>query len=190
VEDSVPVTHVRNEGDGPGAWDRELLELHKPWLMSYLLAACGDYHRAEDLVEETFMTAYRKRDSFEQGTSFGGWLRGIARRHLLEAARAAKRQPIPFGNEILVKIEDEIDRKQREDTALDFWERQKRALKACLARLSAKVRRVIRMRYLENVSSKDVARTLGASVSAVDVACHRGRAALAECVRTRLAAEE
>ncbi len=184
------MTNGRNEGGGPGAWDRELLEMHKPWLMSYLLAACGDYHRAEDLLEETFMTAYRKRDTFTQGTSFGGWLREIARRHLLEAARAAKRQPIPFGHDLLVKIEDEIDSKQQEDTALDFWERQKRALKACLARLSAKLRRVIRMRYLENVSSKDVARTLGASVSAVDVACHRGRAALAECVRTRLAGEE
>jgi DNA-directed RNA polymerase specialized sigma24 family protein len=46
------------------------------------------------------------------------------------------------------------------------------------------------MRYLEDLSSKQVARALGASVSAVDVACHRGREALADCVRKRLGGEE
>ena len=47
----------------------------------------GDVHRAEDLVQETFLTAWRKLGQLAEPAHFRGWLMTILHRGLLWAAR-------------------------------------------------------------------------------------------------------
>jgi RNA polymerase sigma-70 factor (ECF subfamily) len=75
----------------PDSWAFEILvrEHHKR-LIAYALSLTGDENTAEDLVQESFVTAFRKIDSFDTAKSFPAWLRGIIRYKHLEYLRSRK----------------------------------------------------------------------------------------------------
>ncbi|HZE99875.1 MAG TPA: sulfatase-like hydrolase/transferase [Planctomycetota bacterium] len=76
---------------GEDLWTLGVIEQNRRWLLAYVRAVVGDAAAAEDLVQETFLTAYRKRGEFRRGELFGAWLCGIARnlarRHLEQRSR-------------------------------------------------------------------------------------------------------
>jgi RNA polymerase sigma factor (sigma-70 family) len=52
----------------------------------------GSFEEAEDLVQETFLRAWRRRDSFEGGPGFRAWLYRIATNACLDALRSSRRR--------------------------------------------------------------------------------------------------
>lgn len=84
-----------------------LAEQYRPMLLSYARALLyGNEHEAEDVVQEAFLTAQQRLDSFRQGENFGRWLRGIARNEVLESHRSARRRREVTDGRILEGIED------------------------------------------------------------------------------------
>jgi RNA polymerase sigma-70 factor (ECF subfamily) len=71
-------------------WDR---------LYRWLLHLTHDPHTAEDLVQESFLRAFRALESFKAGTNFQAWLFRIAHNALANHRRANRRvrQPFPEG---------------------------------------------------------------------------------------------
>ena len=55
------------------------LERHRDLAFGTALALLGDYHRAEDAVQEAFVEAIRCWDRLENPEARGAWLRGIVR---------------------------------------------------------------------------------------------------------------
>jgi RNA polymerase sigma-70 factor (ECF subfamily) len=77
-------------GDGP-AFTR-LVERHQAPVRGFLRRLSGNHADADDLAQETFVTAWTRLDAFRPGMSFRAWLCGVAYRKWLARSRAEGRR--------------------------------------------------------------------------------------------------
>src|ERR687892_1691737 len=73
--DAVAVARARG-GDSEAF--RQLVERHSRGVYKVAFRITGRAEDAEDVVQETFLKAYRQLDRFEERSSFGTWLHRIA----------------------------------------------------------------------------------------------------------------
>lgn len=73
---------------------RALFEAERDRLLRFLWRLTGDANDAEDLLQETFLTAWRKRDQFEGRGSAAGYLRRTAFRLFLNARQKEVRRDV------------------------------------------------------------------------------------------------
>ena len=69
-----------------------LVERHRRELHVHCYRMLGSFEEAEDLVQETFLRAWRSRDSFAGGPGFRAWLYRIATNASLDAIRTRSRR--------------------------------------------------------------------------------------------------
>jgi RNA polymerase sigma-70 factor (ECF subfamily) len=76
---------------------------HGPSLYRMAYRMVGDAHEAEDVVQDTFRSAWRSRARFEEGRGERAWLATILRRRVIDRWRV-KPQPAPLAEEGPVEI--------------------------------------------------------------------------------------
>ena len=145
--------------DGVAAAYRE----HGPELYRFVLRGLGDSGAAQDVVQETFVRAWRAGERFDpELSSLRGWLFAIARNAMVDHRRAAAARPWqqalidPVAPEADTAIADPID------GLLRTW-----VVQEALQRLSAPHRTVIVETYLKGRSYEDVAAELTIPVGTV-----------------------
>ena len=69
-----------------------LVERHQQAVRGFLRRLCGDHADADDLAQETFVTAWTRIGRFRRGESLRAWLCGIAYRKWLTHRRAEARR--------------------------------------------------------------------------------------------------
>lgn len=69
-----------------------LVRMHQGKIRSYLLRLCKNYDLADDMAQETFLTAFRKLQSYKGEGNFSGWLFRIAHNCFLQHIRKSKRR--------------------------------------------------------------------------------------------------
>lgn len=92
---------------------RALWDEHAAPLLAYALRLTGDRGRAEDVVQETLLKAWRSRRHIDPGRdSLRPWLLTIARNVAIDAHRARQSRPAEVGGDALVGIaaDDDLDR--------------------------------------------------------------------------------
>jgi RNA polymerase sigma-70 factor, ECF subfamily len=167
-----------------------------------LLAHCyrmlGSTDDAEDVVQETYMRAWRSYDTFEGRSSLRAWLYRIATNACLTALQQRRRRalpsgldapaddpdtpPIPAGPEVmwLQPIPDALVTPESDDPAVVVTSREwlRLALVASLQYLPARQRAVLLLREVLAFSASEVADILETSVAAVKSTLQRARARL------------
>ncbi len=123
---------------------------HGGELYGYARRSLGDPRAAEDVVQETFIRAWRARDRFDTGLgTLRTWLFTIARRVVIDHARArAIRQTEPLQADLAV--EDDVD------NAMVGWQ-----VEEALRRLRPDHRQVLVETYYRGRSGREVAEELG-----------------------------
>jgi RNA polymerase sigma-70 factor (ECF subfamily) len=155
-----------------------LIANHQVSLLSYALALVGNHADAQDLVQRTNTTVWRKRSTFEEGTNFCAWAFTIMRLHAKAFYRSQKsRRWIVYDEELAASLAEEIgaDPLQTPDRRIDH-------LRGCLSKLPPKHRALIIERYHHGLTSEECARKHELSESGLRVTLYRLRASLRECV--------
>lgn len=127
---------------------------------------------AQDVLQETFVTAYRKIDSFNGQGSFEGWLRRIAVNNCLSKLRIDKKQ---FESENYVLDKEEIP--SEEDDYLQKEETETNLLRA-LKELPDGYRTIINLAILEDYSHREIGELLNIAESTSRSQLARAKAAL------------
>jgi RNA polymerase sigma-70 factor (ECF subfamily) len=140
---------------------------------------------AEDLVQETYLKAYRAFDSFQQGTNLKAWLYRILTNTYINTYRAKKRRPEQSEIE---EVEDlylyrrlgglEAARTGRsaEDEVLDSLTEGE--IKDAIEALPEQFRMAVLLADVEGFSYKEIAEILDIPIGTVMSRLHRGRRAL------------
>jgi len=170
-----------------------------------LLAHCyrmlGSAEEAEDLVQETYLRAWRSFDGFEGRSSVRTWLYRIATNVCLTAIERRRRRPLPSGlggpaedpeaplvagPEVpwLQPLPDALLAAEHEDPAAVAVSRAgtRLALVAALQYLSARQRAVLILRDVLEWPAAEVADLLGTTTTAVNSGLRRARAQLAQAL--------
>lgn len=133
---------------------------------------------AEDAVQETYIVLQRTQERFAAGADPGAWVRGIARNLARQAlTRRARQQAQP--PEALIDL---FDQSAALAEAEDGGDEEREQLGRCLAALSAGNRELVRARYQDGLSLKQLAERSGRSAGAIQVALSRLRATLFACI--------
>ena len=157
---------------------------HRNELFSYIRAMVRDSHEAEDLFQEIAVAVIKKGEE-EEIRNFKAWIKQVARNQLKTIIRNKSRRknfnlPTPEMMELIDKCYLE------NDTPNDYFQDQYDALLECLKKVKSKVAEIIRRRFVEDESYKDIAQILQLSEEATRKASLRARAKLAECVQNQM----
>ena len=132
----------------------------------------------EDLVQETFLKAFRKLDTFQQQSSFYTWLYLIATNTILDALKRRSRNPVQAVEdpELLTGSGEALERKTvRPDARLERDEIIE-ITREVLSELPEIFRTTLVLRELEGHSYQEIAEQLGISIGTVESRLFRARA--------------
>jgi RNA polymerase sigma-70 factor (ECF subfamily) len=140
---------------------------------------------AEDLLQETFLRAYRGFPNFNQGTNLRAWLYRILTNTYINSYRARQRRPEQteldevedlFLYRRLGGLEAATLGRSAEDELMDLFSEAE--VKAAIEALPDNFRMVVLLADVEGFAYKEIAEVLDIPIGTVMSRLHRGRKAL------------
>lgn len=158
-----------------------LVRTHEGWLRGWLRSRLRDWTAADDLAQDTFVTAFQKIRHFGNEGNFEAWLRTIAHNHFRNYLRKRREDYIGGDLELQALLTTEDTHGPiHSNSSLD-------ALRECLEQVKEPARKLLNDRYAIGKSLREIAKETGStSYSALTMKIHRLRKSLAECIETKL----
>lgn len=165
--------------DLKGRFEVEAVPL-RPRLYVAALRLTGNRADAEDLLQETYLRAYRGFHRFQPGTNVAGWMYRILRNTFIQGYRKRQRE--------LPTVPEDWDRKTN-GTVRNFEASAEAAvidsipdgrLQEALSALPERYRRVVLLFDVDGYAYKEIADIVGIPLGTVMSRLHRGRKALRE----------
>ncbi len=175
----------------PNSWvDRYGDDLYR-----YALSRLRSEEAAEEVVQQTFVAAWKHVDQYAGRGSVRGWMLGILKRKIVDLIRQRNRTTSLTAGEGEDRSDDFFDAdgnwnpevrstlKQSLDSLeqAEFWE----ILHACLETLPTRQADAFALREMDEQSTGDICKVLGVSPSNLWVLLHRARLRLSQCMKTR-----
>lgn len=171
----------------------ELIDIYRPRLYAFAYRLTGNHHDAEDIVQETFLRAFRGAMEFRGEAALSSWLYVIAR----NIARNRYRYWLRRKGDVTVSLDapaDGHDDARRGAVVADERsECEQHEIERCIAAsiesLPQSDRIILQMRTRDHASYLDIGRSLGVGIGTVKSRLARARARLRASVIKACAGE-
>jgi RNA polymerase sigma factor (sigma-70 family) len=168
-DDSVLVGSV---ADGDTGALKTLYDRHAPWLHARLMRRCHDRDVVADVIQDTFVTAWKDARKWRGDGEVAGWLWGIAFRRMVSRLRSRKDVVLMPDWEHrstghVPAAEDEVL------LGVEYGD-----LAGALRRLSPEFRSVVQAVVLDGLTTREAGRLLGVRENTVKTRLHRAKAQL------------
>ena len=148
----------------------EMIDSYEKLVFSICYKLTGDYFAAEDLAQETFLSAYQRYDTFD-GENEKAWICRIATNKSIDYLRSASRRNVPTQDSF---FELEIE-KHGSPEEICMEEEIKNQLRACCDGLKPPYNEVAKAYYLNEESPKEIALKFGQNVKTIHTQIYRAR---------------
>ena len=166
----------------------ELMSLYRDSIYYMLIRMVKNKDDAEDLTLMTFGKAFRYLDKYTPKYAFSTWLYRIALNNSIDFLRMKNNMPQYFEEDLYTSnttsmVDQSEDNLQRtpEEEVIDKQRLQ--LLRAAVAELPEKYRKVIELRYYEDLAYEDIAERLGLSLSNVKIQIMRAKQMLTQLMQ-------
>lgn len=156
---------------------------HQGALRAFIVSLMPGSPGVDDVLQETNLVLWEKKEQFQEGTNFLAWAFTIARYEVMRQRDRLKRDgKLVFSDELISSLADEDDGILSEDRHL-------LALDLCMTKLSESEKSLIQYRYTPGKTLEHLAEHSGKSPGSLRIALYRIRAALKRCVEKQLKGE-
>lgn len=170
----------------PDNWIRE----YRDYLVNYARKKVSDHGTAEDLVQETFLSAWAARERFRGACSERTWLVGVLRNKIIDHYRRTSRRPLVNETDLGNYMGNDSDHREtwlaQHAVAGNSFDPSKNAerqefiaqLDEGIAMLPSLSGKAFRMREIQGLSTDEITRALNITKSNLWVLIHRAKSGL------------
>jgi RNA polymerase sigma-70 factor (ECF subfamily) len=159
-------------GGRPGAFD-ELMRRHEDRIFALTLRITGNREDALEATQETFLTLWRKVETFEGRSEVGTWLYRVGINAARDVLRRKMRRPVPIDH----SLAEEVTRERAPDPAGAVVARVD--VGRALASLPAEYAEAVALHDLGDLTYEDIAAIADVALGTVKSRISRGRRLLA-----------
>jgi len=171
---------------GDEAAFEELINIYKKSIFTIAYRMMGNYHEAEDICQEVFVTVYNKIYQFDTSKKLGPWIHRIAVNTCISTLRKRNKVVSISFDETYIPANDLESNELYEDPHLIIEHQELRAeIEEALMQLPESYRIVLILRYQLELKNQEIAEVIGVSRENVDVKVHRARKALRKIILKR-----
>lgn len=152
----------------------EAYAAYAPTVLSYVRRYVG-HDEAEDVVQRTFLDAWRHAGRYDPRQRFTGWLFTIAHRRAVDTLRTRRHQVVDVDSLRELMGEDGRETVNRFADAAD--------VRAAVAQLPEHERVAVEMTYYEDLTQREIAERLDVPLGTVKARVSRGTRRLGEMIR-------
>ena len=183
MEREKDVQLIRRILSGDDAAFNVLVRKHQKGIHALAWRKVGDFHIAEEIVQDTFLQVYKNLAQLKNPNQFSGWMYVIASRLCLKWLQKNKNKSVMQSLEDIPVAEIEessythyvSEQRLTESTA-----RRQELVKKLLAKLPESERTVVTLYFLGEMTAKEIGKLLGVSVNTIKSRLRRGRKRLQE----------
>jgi len=173
----------------PDSW----IDQYGDYLYRYAFLRLGNHATAEDVVQETFLSALKSRSNYSGRSSEKTWLTGILKHKIVDQIRKWIRDAVPV--DIPALEEQLFNEKGHWNTKLAKWPANPRTLikrkefrdilAFCLSLLPPRSAAVFSLREMDGMDTKEICNNFNISPTNCMVIMHRVRLSLRNCLEKR-----
>ena len=182
MERGDDVQLIREILSGNDAAFSTLVEKYQKSIHALAWRKIQDFHYAEEIMQDTFLKAYKKLPTLKNHNQFAGWLHVTANRLCIDWIRKQKRRQEQ--KLVMQSLEDtrpeEIEESSythhiSEQRMTESTERYHELVNRLLEKLPENERAVVTLYYLDEMSTKEISKFMGVSVNTITSRLQRAR---------------
>lgn len=153
-----------------------LFAKHDRGIYKYILTLMVDPDTAQEVFQEASVTLWQKFGEFQPGSNFFAWACRVAYFEVLKYRQTHRRDRLQFNDDLLETIAEERSASE------GLLQARRRALAACLGKLSPRDRTLIEHRYAGSSTVLEIAQQTGRPVNTLYKGLERIRRTLMHCI--------